>query len=229
MMVVELLGPAGSGKTSLLRALLARDPGVRGDPRRAGWPRWQLGVESAIAMVPASLALFRAARLPWWTTLRLLERAESFATTLTQDVSSGGTAVVLDEGPLYSLARLRLVDPGSVFPPHAERHWQRCVAPWRDSLRLIVWLDAPDVELARRIRRRIKPHRIKHQTDFGIAELLGRYRAAFDRVLAALTPAGGPPVLRLDTSELPFTALADQVLGTLTGRPQPAAYRVMQC
>ena len=229
MMVVELLGPAGSGKTSLLHALRARDPGIRGDPRRPGWQRWQLGVTSAVAMVPASLALFRAARLSWWTTLRQLERAETFATTVTQGLASGGTAVVLDEGPLYSLARLRLVDPGTPFPPHAERHWQRCVAQWRHTLRLIVWLDAPDAELARRIRQRDKPHRIKHQTDFGIAELLGRYRDAYDHVLSALGAAGGPPVLRLDTSELPFSALADQVLGTLSGRPRPAVYRVMRC
>jgi hypothetical protein len=97
----------------------------------------------------------------------------------------------------------RLLAFGSVGRERSPFHrdWLRSLEWWSRRLDAVVWVDAPDVTLAERIRSRAKSHRAKHASDGVMSEFLSCYRAAFAAVVARLMSGGGPPLIHVDGGE----------------------------
>lgn len=207
--VVELVGPAGAGKSTLLASLLADRARYAGTLTIWGLPRRHL-VSGALAVAPlaasAALAgrpLRRRALAQMIRLSALREAADEARRNGSADGSADGAGrlLLMDEGPLFALAWL------DVF---FERHdalvaqWRREVLrDWGARLAAVVWLDAADAVLARRIRARAQSHPVKAHSDPEIGRFLNRFRRAFDRVLAELDAEEGVRVVRLRTDETP--------------------------
>jgi thymidylate kinase len=125
-------------------------------------------------------------------------------------------AVILDEGPVYMLARLRVYGAERIRTAAFERWWRGTVAQWARTVDLIVWLDAPDTILLQRSRTRAQVHQLQRLSEARAQQFLASYREAYETVVRALTELGGPTVLRVRSDQQSLEAIRDQTLGELT-------------
>jgi hypothetical protein len=216
--VLELLGPAGAGKSAVCNALLAR-PGVS----RASV--WRLPRRLLLSRAPAALrdaarwrghGRWRAAGAG--STIQVAKqilRLDALHASLEKRREGG--VLVLDEGPLFALAWLRVfaqARPRDDVAP--ARWWMAAIERCARAIDAVALLDAPDAVLASRIRARVKPHMVKNRSDAEIDRFTAEFRVAFARVLADLERAwcaiGRPPrIAVLSTLQLEPVALAEQI------------------
>jgi nicotinamide riboside kinase len=194
--IVELAGPAGAGKSTLVQRVIARD--ARGAAALSIWglPRLEL-LRSAIALIPTACRAALGGR-----PLRLAELAQMMRLdTLRRAVARAARrhpVVLLDEGAVFGLSWLEVFFGRNGDPGFAA--WRRrSITGWAELLDLVVLVDAADPALAERIRTREKPHPVKHRPDAVIYDFTATFRAAFDHVLKDLRGAGDVRVCGLAT------------------------------
>lgn len=186
--LIELVGPAGAGKTTLARILPARDPRIAVTPGVWRQPRRWLFL-SAILLIPTVLAALLGGAPLRWQEIAQMIRIDALRRMLAHGRGRAGRVIVLDEGPVFALSWLDVAFGRNGDPGYAA--WRRrTVAAWGCGLDAVVRLDADDAVLMRRIRERAKDHVVKDKTAADIADFTLRYRRAFDRVLGELAPRG---------------------------------------
>jgi broad-specificity NMP kinase len=205
--VAEIIGPAGSGKTSLTQLLLTRDV-------RAGLSVWRLPLAllavSSISSFPNLVKAWRHQKGLRWDDLKLIIQYHALLRLIAKETAHGHTALLLDEGSVFALAKLQAFGP----------RLQGIDPGWMDSLIIklapalnaVIWLDAPDSVLAQRIRQRDKSHRMKDKSDAEISKHLSQYRGAFENVVAQLASRNGLKILKYSTAEMPLDEIANRVM-----------------
>lgn len=212
--VVELVGPAGAGKSSMFRALEARvaPAPLRADVRVTGC------LPAALGLLPTFVRWHQ----PYRRLLHKEIKRALFLAALAQSVSRtrqrrpGG--IVFDEGPVYMLSRLLYFGAWDIDGEAFRQWWTRTIRQWAATLQLIVWLDAETTVLARRVRGRPGPPPLRASGEAAFSEFVGRYRDCYRMVLDDLGRAGGPPVLSLDTTHEDFDSLVGRVHAAIEAR-----------
>ncbi|MFN3652468.1 MAG: hypothetical protein ACK47B_23070 [Armatimonadota bacterium] len=192
-LVLELIGPAGAGKSTLMAAVGQRDRSI-GSLRVELQQHGPLAVRGFLRALPS---LTRPRSI-----LRALPGLEECR------------AVLLDEGPVFRLTR-QLVRGRSSGPALSGLLARRALHAWAGSVDFLLWLDAPDSILMERIRSRGKAHALKDASDAELGKFLARYRNAYEIVARELRRRCGTPLLRLDSGSATPEQLADQVLSLL--------------
>jgi predicted ATPase len=209
-LVVELVGAAGAGKSTLVAELRRRDASVRWLQRaRQGDARADVA-RQAVGFAPAWLAAASRSPRYAWDNARFFLRLAALEPVVRRAAAAGPGTVILEHGPVFTLARLRAFEDAPM-PAPLRRYAARRVARWARILDLVIALDAPLDVLAERIHSRDKDHAMRGRDEEQLRHFVDRYRAAFAGVLADLAAAGGPPVLTLRSDQLPVEAMADRV------------------
>ena len=215
--VVEVAGPAGSGKSTVSRWLTQRSQVVAASIW--GLPR-PLYAASAVRVLPAIGALVGAARwLPWEETEQLirLDALDVFLSRLDYlpEPARSRSVVVLDEGPVFAFAWFRVLGHPCFRDGRRDAWWRRVLTHWAQRLDAIVLLDGADPLLVERLRSREKAHPFKQSSDQELYEFAAAYRRAFEWVIAGMTAGGGrrlPKVIALESNGAPPEELAERVL-----------------
>lgn len=227
-LLVEIIGPAAAGKTTLARALCAGGngihPGMRiGKLRHVG--------PSASVIGPLFVTWLRTHRDDRWLDrreMRWIARLETW-TRAVERGRAGDGAIVLDHGPLFRLASLREFGPSITQTDSFGMRWREELEFWLDALTMVVSLDAPDHVLLRRVEHRGHWFLSGDHTDDAKREFLDRYRRAFDDVLAS-APAS-LPIRRFGTDGYPTAEIAEAVLAAMmsvpSNRTPPEPHRAM--
>ena len=196
---VEFLGPAGSGKSTLIAEVGRTFPQVRSTLRLSRASTAARMLSGAARGARAHLAGGRQGRFLSRHELRSFAYLELWPTALARQRPV--TAQLFDHGPVFRLAVL-----GALGPPLTRRApfvgwWNAQVDAWRSRLTAIVWLDAPDDVLMQRVRAREQRHELEHLTESAAHRFLADYREAYRDLLERMAGSGGPQVIRFDTRQ----------------------------
>ena len=201
--VVEIVGVAGVGKSTLSHALKRGNASVRlgnfPDVRKisdAPFFLWN-GVQVSFALLSVARDHSRGLTRREFAWLSILN---GWPARLQREARD--QLVVLDQGPVYLLTELSEFGPEFLRSEEAEKFWQKFHARWAGALDAVIWLDAADTDLLKRIRTREKEHVVKHKSDSATLAFLDLYRRAYERVILKLTMTHSDlKIIRLDTSQ----------------------------
>lgn len=212
---VELIGPAGAGKTTLLEALQQQSAGVLRAPK----PSYRDGgsvpyfVRNALPLMPVFFGQRPKDRWLTWREIWWMTYLNGWHQVLGRQTAGGGLLYVLDHGPVYMLTSLLEFGPESIQGQPFREWWDGSLSQWANFLDMLIWLDAPNAVLAKRINARNSWHVIKEAPEEEMSEFLTRYRSAFEQVISlSKTQNRGLDVLHFHTGQEPPQQIAQQVL-----------------
>jgi shikimate kinase len=216
-LVVELVGPAGAGKTTLAQALKQRSKriliGTAPQIRRVG--HIPFFARNSLLLVPTLFHLHYKNNGRWLTPREIawMVILKGWHRVLGRQASKNGTIVVLDHGPVAMLASLRFFGPENLKSQSAKKWWDSTYKQWADTLDMVIWLDTSDATLVERIRARDVWHRVKVKSDSEAFEFLARWRPVYEQVISELTvDSHGPKVFHLDTGQESLDETVSRVL-----------------
>jgi shikimate kinase len=210
--LVELVGPAGAGKSTVFQSLLARDQAILSRPslRKTKYAAVvAVNIVGALATLIRRGAIERHARTEQVLMMMYLQTLPRILPWL---VSPGRTAMVFDQGPLFFLTRPSLMD-------RRLAKWRNgMLDTWAPLLDVVVFLDAPDTLLRERVNTRQKSHALKGAEARSALEVLRTSRQVYERTIEAVAARpGGPTILRFDTSTRSADEIADAILSAISG------------
>lgn len=211
---MELVGPAGAGKTTLSRALSKRDEEIVIGPDIELRKVSHLPV--FIRSIPSSVPLFlyqrKSNRQLTWTELKDIAYLKGWPDLLRRRSSNTGKVILLDQGPVFRMATLHEFGPESLKSEASKMWWLHLYEQWASTLDILIWLDTSDAILMERINTRTKKHDVKGKPKLEAQQFLTQYRRSYRAVLDKLTSHNGPTILQFDTSKISIDQIADEIL-----------------
>ena len=217
--VVEVVGPAGAGKSSLCRMLGGYPESIRIEYHLDVHKLRDLLLLSVYSsrLLPRLMHLYRG-HGRWLTRQEYtwLTMLMAWPGRLRRNRRADNKIVILDQGPIYLLAEqkifgpdwLRILGPGST--------WQKMYHNWATTLDLLIWLDTDNDRLMQRINSRNKEHIVKNGPAEKVFEFLNAYRSAYNDVFRRFrADPDCPKIISFDTGREPLDAIKRKVLAEL--------------
>lgn len=216
-LIVELVGLAGSGKTTLSRALNHQSEKIQigAEIELRKLKHIPVFVRNTPTLVPVILHRSRYSRGFTWEEIKYLVYLNGWPHVLGQQAAHGGGAILLDHGPVFKLATLNAFGPEYLKTERAKPWWNTMFKQWASTVDIVIWLDAPDPILEQRINSRNQRHAVKGKNEAEVLQFLARYRVSYEQILAKLTTNDGPVLFQFDTSQMTIEQIVDDVLRTL--------------
>ena len=213
-LVVELIGPAGAGKSAVAERLCAHADVVRASV-------WNLPpglvLESAVRSLPLLFLFCCQARTVPRETLKQIIRLNALYLFVQRRVGHA-RLVVLDEGPVFALSWLMVFGHPRLQDGRVEAWRRQTYSAWATALDRLVTLKATAPILTARIRKRRKDDDVfRRMTGPQVLDVIARYGEAVDRVLSGFVTAGAAAPLELAAADASPERLSQIVLATLEG------------
>jgi len=226
---MELVGLAGTGKTTLSRALSRRSEKIQvgAEIELRKLKHIPVFVRNTPLLLPIILHRSRYSRSFTWEEIKYLVYLKGWPHVLEQQAAHSGGALLLDHGPVFKLATLNAFGPEYLKTERIEAWWNNMFKQWASTVDIVIWLDAPDSVLEQRINSRNQRHAVKGKTEEEVLQFLARYRVSYEEILAKLMTDRGPALFRFDTSQTTLEQVVNEVLQTVAsqfeGTRQPAS------
>jgi shikimate kinase len=216
-LIIELVGLAGAGKTTLLHALSRRNEEIQvgAEIELRKLRHVPVFVRNAVPLLPLILHPGQRGRWFTWEEIKYLVYLKAWPHVLEQQAVHGGAAILLDHGPVFKLATLDGFGPDYLKTERSEAWWNDMFKQWASTLDMVIWLNAPDPILEKRINSRSQRHAVKGKPETEALRFLGRYRMAYEQILARLMIDEGPALVQFDTSRTTIEQMIDEVLLTI--------------
>lgn len=217
--VVEVVGPAGAGKSSLCRLLSGYRERIRIEYHLDVHKLQDLLLLSRYALrLPPSLLLLYRGHGRWlthqeyaWLTMLL-----AWPGRLQRNRREDDKVVILDQGPIYLLAEQRIFGPEWLGVLGSSSMWKKMYHDWATTLDLLIWLDTDNDRLMERINSRNKEHIVKNEPAERVHEFLNMYRTAYNDIFRRLKAEPEcPRIIRFDTGRETLEVIKRKVLAEL--------------
>ena len=202
--IVEIVGVAGVGKTTLCQVLsqgnkaihLSDFPDVRKISNVPFFIRNSIQISPTLFKISQHNSRKLTRREFVWLSI-----LNGWPDVLQKELKNN-QAIILDQGPVYLFAEISEFGPEFLKRQEAEKMWRDLYSRWADTLDMIVWLDAPDADLLKRIRSRDKEHVVKNESVDTTFEFLAGFRKAYEQIISNLSANHkNLKILRFDTSQ----------------------------
>ncbi len=204
-MIIEIIGPAGAGKTTLFQYLSKNVSGMRTEflPPVRNFRYIPFFIKYILMLVPTLINLqgkgnrFLSRReLAWMAMLK------GWPVILRKKREDDSKMILLDQGPIFLMTILSEFGPQSLRNPNVQDYWNSVYEEWAHTLDMVIWLDTSDELLMKRIRTRRDEHMVKGKTDQEIRDFLAKYREGYERLINTLITINPEiHVLKLDTGK----------------------------
>lgn len=218
---IEIVGVAGTGKSTLARALADRSSGNRiaDSLHTRTRAHWAYVAHSLPVVLPLIARSARARPALDWEETKFIVYVTEWRRFLRGDSRDDSGLLILDQGPLFALARLLWGRKPVTATREFERWLDEQVAGWSLELDAIVWLVAPEEVLFERINERGQEHEAKGRSLHECLDVLSAHQNAYEALSERLEALGRPPILRFDTSLMSSTRIAEEVARVLGPDP----------
>jgi len=222
--IVEILGPAGAGKSTLTEALVESDVRIAAElpPDYRKIKNLPFFLYYSPSLIP-TFARFLFVRENHLRKIPLTAQEMIWMVILIgwhkrikHQIVKHNKIILLDQGPIFMLAYLNLFGSSIFKNLAAKRWWDRTKRFWSEAIDMVVWLDAPNQILVERARNRSVWHGNKERTDSEAYEFLDQYRGYFEDIIKDITIHSSKlRIKHYDTNKLSENELVDIVLHDL--------------
>lgn len=185
--IVELVGVAGAGKSTLRNALMKKNGRIKTLPLPSKFSYIPTLARVYFFWLPLYLAKYRHTRWFTWSQIRNMGYLDTWISTIRSAGRTEEDTIIIDPGSVYWLADLQEFGPEISKHPSFQKWWKSKLDQWSAALELILWLDAPEELCVHRIMTREEEHGLKHSSfELGIQELK-RYREWYQLIIPKMT------------------------------------------
>jgi hypothetical protein len=212
--IVEFVGVAGTGKTTISQALSERNPLIQ----RCQHPNPRSLTDSGF-FIKNCLKLWRTNSNTQKEPKQISRREFAWMAILLgwpyylQSKYANNQIIALDQGPISLITALHHFDLQELINSLEDSWWREIYQLWSSTLDTIVFFDAADDQLMERIRRREKSHIIKEESDSDISQFLSMHRSAYKKMISFLVNGNGSPrLLNIRTDESEAAEISNRLL-----------------
>lgn len=210
-MLVELVGVAGSGKSTLRKMLKEMNPQI--DMVAPPPKRDYLIPVLKIYYRWLPLYLRHYAKTRWFTTkeIKIMSYLDSWLPYLRHCAVEKDMVVILDPGSIFWLTALKTFGPEITRDPKFQVWWEKMRKKWMSAIDIFVWLDAPTELLIQRVQNRQEWHESKLMTYDDIAESFDLYRKGYGELIDQISKRRKNHILIFRTDQISSDEVFKQV------------------
>jgi deoxyadenosine/deoxycytidine kinase len=218
-LVIEIVGPAGAGKTTLMHVLCERHKQIRQGVSYPKISRLPFFVDNTAMLLPTYLQHYRHSRWFTWKEIRAMINLRLWHQILAHQYNSRNLETTLfDHGPIFRLAHLHEFGPEVTKSPVFEQWWNRVLDQWINTLDVVIWLDAPNEILLDRVHGRGHGYLSRELALSEGHEFLNRYRKAYEQILAKFAINPELTLLHFKTDQKSPDQIANEITAALASR-----------
>jgi len=210
-MLIEFVGVAGSGKTTLRTLLHEMDPqiGLAPPPPKSFYLIPVMKI--FIRWFPTYMRHSSQTRWFTWHEIKLMCYLENWLPYLRRYSVEQDVVVILDPGSVYWLTALKWLGPDLVRNPKFEAWWENMRLKWLNAIDYLVWLDAPTSLLLERVLDRDEWHESKNLSSEEAARRFDIYRQGYEELVTQYKLKKKDHTLVFHTDQVPADEIFNQV------------------
>ncbi len=210
-MLMELVGVAGSGKSTLRKMLKEMNPQI---DMVAPPPKLEYlfpVVKIYLKWLPMYLRHYSKTR--WFTTkeIKIMCYLDCWLPYLRRCAVERDMVVVLDPGSIFWLTALKTFGPEISRDPKFQDWWEMMRKKWMSAVDIFVWLDAPTEILIQRVQNRQEWHESKSMTHDETVKSFDLYRKGYGELTDLISQRRKNHILKFRTDQVSAEVIFERV------------------
>jgi hypothetical protein len=213
--IIEFVGVAGTGKSTLLKAMMQRDKRIMTLPLPSKYSYIPFLLRVVLNWWPIYLNHYRNSRWFTFQEIRNMGYLDTWIPFIRSQASTRQNIVGIDPGSIYWLASLQEFGPKITQHPKYQNWLKEKLEQWASALDVAIWLDAPEELCLQRVLGRDEFHEIKDvPANEALAELKG-YRQSYKRILSQMSSRFAIKTFYFRTDQIPTDQIVERVFSEI--------------
>ncbi len=213
--IIEFVGVAGTGKSTLLKAMMQKDKRIMALPLLPKFSYLPCLFRIAVNWLPIYLNKRKNGR--WFTMqeMRNMGYLDTCSSFMRKQAYARQNIIALDPGSIHWLSSLQEFGPAITRHPKYQDWLKKRFEHWASALDVAIWLDAPEELCHQRVLARDEFHEIKDMhANQALAELKG-YRESYKRMMAELSSRPGIKTFSFRTDQIKTEQMVERIFSEI--------------